>query len=500
MKEEDFLLEMSNITKKFPGVLALDNVDLNVKKGTVHALLGENGAGKSTLMKVLIGLYEPNDGQINFDGEIMKYRSLQDSIDAGISMIHQELSPVPEMTVAENIFLGKEIGVKDSFFVAKNKMIELTQNLLDRLDIPISPNTKMKNLTTAYMQMVEIAKAISYDSKLIIMDEPTSAITDSEVESLFKIINLLRDKGVAIIYITHKMDEIFEIADYVTVLRDGKSIETFHVDEVNEDTLVERMVGREVGHLYPKEDVNIGETVLEIKNFTGNEFKNINMEFKKGEIVGLAGLVGAGRTEVMESMFGIREYHEGETFLYGKKIKIKSAADAIDYGIGLLTEDRKLTGCFLPLSVKDNMAVVNMDQYMSGVFINDSSLKKDCEEMVDILSIKTPSLEQLMRNLSGGNQQKALLARWLMVNSDILILDEPTRGIDVGAKAEIHRLMSDLAADGKTVIMISSELPEILGMSDRIYVMHEGNLTGELNREEASQEEIMKYATGMVHE
>jgi len=495
---QEYLLEMTDITKTFPGVKALNNVDLKVRPATVHSLLGENGAGKSTLMKILIGLHKPNSGTVRFSGREVNFSAVIDSIKAGISMIHQELSPVPEMTVAENIFLGKELCLTKNIWTKEKQMIKETEKLLAKLEIDINPRTKMKELSTAYTQLIEIAKAISYDSKLIIMDEPTSAITDKEVEHLFKIINWLKDEGVAIIYISHKMDEIFRISDDITVLRDGNLIDRVSASETDQERLIKMMVGRDMKQLFPKKDTEIREVALEIKNFNSDLFQGVNLKVHKGEILGLAGLMGAGRTEVMESLFGITKRDSGEIYLNSQEIDIKTPEDAVNYKIGFLTEDRKLSGLFLPLSVKDNMAIANIDNYLSAGLVNPGAITKECEEMVDILTIKTPSLEQIINNLSGGNQQKVLLARWLLIDADILILDEPTRGIDVGAKAEIHKLMSRLASEGKAIIMISSELPEVLGMSDRIAVMHEGKITGQLSREEASQEELMKLATGMV--
>lgn len=497
--EQEYLLEITGISKSFPGVRALHDINLKVRKGSVHALMGENGAGKSTLMKVLIGLYKPDSGVIKFDGDVVKFQVVQDALKKGIAMIHQELSPVLEMTVAENIFLGREKCYRNSFWINDREMERKTVELLRQLEISIDPKTKMKDLSTAYMQMVEIAKAISYDAKLVIMDEPTSAITEREVEHLFKIIKWLQDKGVTIIYISHKMDEIFRIADEITVFRDGELVWTSLASQTNKDNLIELMVGRELKNLFPKENCPIGDTVLEIRNFNrAKKFRDINIKVRKGEILGLAGLMGAGRTEIMESLFGIIPPDTGEVFLNNKKTIIKTPQDAVRNKIAFLTEDRKLSGLYLPLTVKDNMSIVNLNNYLKAGLINNKNVEKDCQEMVELLTIRTPGLEQEVNNLSGGNQQKVLIARWLLINSDILILDEPTRGIDVGAKAEIHKLMSRLAGQGKAVIMISSELPEILGMSDRIIVMHEGHLTGELNRDEATQEKVMRLATGLV--
>lgn len=493
----NYILEMRNIIKEFPGVKALGGVSLKVRKGTVHALMGENGAGKSTLMKILMGIYEPNGGEVIFKGKKLVSKGTKAAIESGISMIHQELSPIPDMTVAENIYLGRE-PVK-GFIVHEKELYRKTEELFKELDIKIDVTSKMKNLSTAYTQMVEIAKAISYNADLIIMDEPTSAITEKEVDHLFTIINKLRDKGVAIIYITHKMEEVFQITDEVTVLRDGEYVGTALAKDIDKNKLIEMMVGRELKEMFPKTFVDIKEEILEIRDFTlDGKFQNVSFNVRKGEIVGLAGLMGAGRSEVVESLFGINTPDSGEVYINGKKVDIKSPADAIKNGIGLLTEDRKLTGCFLPLALTDNMIMPIVDSYTNGLLISDKKVNDDCEEQRMSLNVKTPNLEQVIGNLSGGNQQKVLLARWMLTSPDILIVDEPTRGIDVGAKSEIHKLMCKLAGMGKAIIMISSEMPEVLGMSDRIVVMHEGKKTGELMREEATQEKVMELATGIV--
>ncbi len=494
-----YILEMDSISKEFPGVKALNNVQFRVKKGTVHALMGENGAGKSTLMKILNGMYSPDSGVIKFKDKEIKLRSPYDAIMMGISMIHQELSPVPHMTIAENIFLGREPSIGKTGIVKDREMEEKTRKLLEDLDIRLDPRTKMKDLTIANMQMVEIAKAISYNSELIIMDEPTSAISEKEVDHLFKIIRSLKEKGVSIIFISHKLDEIFKIADEVTVLRDGEYIATEPIENITKEKLIEMMVGRELKHMFPKEEAEIGEVIFEVKNFTKKGvFYDINFKVRRGEILGIAGLMGAGRTEVVESIFGINKPDTGEVYVKGKKVRINSPADAIKNKIGLITEDRKLTGLFLPLSVRDNIIMASVDRYTKGEFIEGKKVDDACETMRKRLKIKTPSLDQIIKFLSGGNQQKVLIARWLLTYPDILILDEPTRGIDVGAKAEIHKLMVKMAQQGKAVVMISSELPEILGMSDRVIVMHEGRITGELSRGEATQDKIMMYATGLA--
>ncbi len=495
---EDAILVMENISKSFPGVKALSDVQLTVRKGTVHALMGENGAGKSTLMKVLIGMYSPDSGSITFKGKPVQIDSTETALKLGISMIHQELSPVPYMSVAENIYLGREplgrFGLID-----KRKLIADTRALLDRLEINIDPNTIMKNLSVANTQMVEIAKAISYDASLIIMDEPTSAITEREVAHLFRMIRSLQAKGVAIIYITHKMDEVFQIADDITVFRDGKHIATVPAAQTDRHSLIAMMVGRELTSIFPKSEATIGEVVLSVRNLTRKGIiHGVSFDLRRGEILGLAGLMGAGRTEVIEGIFGIKKIDAGEIMIKGKPVQINSPADAIKHGLALLTEDRKLTGIMGVLPVRDNMMIASLGSYAARGFLNRRRIDETCNREKGRLEIKTPSMDQTIRLLSGGNQQKVLVSRWLLTLPDILILDEPTRGIDVGAKAEIHRLMCKLAQDGKAIIMISSELPEILGMSDRVLVMHEGKVGGEFARKDATQESIMRAATGDV--
>ncbi len=494
---EEYLLEMEHIRKEFPGVLALSDVTLKVKAGTVHALMGENGAGKSTLMKCLLGIYRPDDGIIRFDGVIYEEMDILSSLNHGISMIHQELSPIPYMTVAENIFLGREPVRGKIGWVNSKKQNEMTLELFEGLGIDIDPDMKMVDLSIANMQMVEIATAISYNSKLIIMDEPTSAITEKEVDHLFRMINNLRDKGVAVIYITHKMDEVFQIADEVTVLRDGAYVDTKLASEIDKNGLISMMVGRELTNFFPKLDVEIGEVKMEVRNLTlKGKFENVSFEVRRGEILGIAGLMGSGRTEVIESIFGVYPPDSGDILLDGKPVKIGQPMDAIKMGMGLLTEDRKLSGLFLPLSVMDNMVYSSIGNFMNRIGLDFDKMKVECEKQRKALSLKTPSLAQKVINLSGGNQQKVLIARWLLTEPDILFLDEPTRGIDVGAKSEIHKLTSKLAELGKAIVMVSSEMPEILGMSDRIVVMHEGKKAGELSRKDATQERILQLAAG----
>ena len=491
----DYLLRMEGISKSFPGVHALDDVHLNVEAGTVHALMGENGAGKSTLMKVLIGMYQPDEGTITLGGEGVQIPDTATALRLGISMIHQELSPVPEMAVAENIYLGRE-PVNRFGLIDKRRMTADTRALLGQLDLHINPRWPMKRLSVAQTQMVEIAKAISYDSRLIIMDEPTSAITEREVDHLHRMIKSLRESGVAIIYITHKLDEVFEISDYVTVFRDGRHVTTVPAAELDRDKLVTLMVGRELTHMFPKEEPSIGEVALSVRGLTRRGvLEDISFDLRRGEIVGLAGLMGAGRTEVLEAIFGITPVDAGTIEVVGKSRRIRSPADAIASGLALLTEDRKRTGIMGVLSVRDNMAIASLPRFSPGGLLRMREIDEACQAQRKSLAIKTPSLHQLIKMLSGGNQQKVLVSRWLLTTPEILMIDEPTRGIDVGAKAEIHRLISELAGQGKAILMVSSEMPEILGMSDRVLVMCEGRLTGEFSRAEATQERIMHAAT-----
>lgn len=493
---EDNVLVMEHISKAFPGVQALSDVQLTVRRGSVHALMGENGAGKSTLMKVLIGMYIPEEGEVTFLGKKVAIENTQQALRMGIAMIHQELSPEPYMTVAENIFLGRE-PIGRFGLIDKKKMVADTRALLEHLEINIDPNTVMRNLSVANTQMVEIAKAISYDSSLLIMDEPTSAITEREVAHLFKIIRSLRERGVAIIYITHKMDEVFQIADDITVFRDGRHIATVPASQTDRNSLIAMMVGRELTNLFPKEEAPIGEVVLSVRNLTRTGIvEGVSFDLRRGEILGLAGLMGAGRTEVIEGVFGIKPIDAGEITIRGQRVEIKSPRDAIKHGMALLTEDRKLTGIMGVLSVRDNMMIASLRSYSKAGLLNKRIINETCAKEKTRLELKTPSMDQLIRLLSGGNQQKVLVSRWLLTVPDILILDEPTRGIDVGAKSEIHRLMSKLAQEGKAIIMVSSELPEILGMSDRVLVMHDGRVGGIFDRKDATQETIMHAATG----
>jgi len=496
---DNILLKMENVTKTFPGVVALDEVDFTVKKGEIHALLGENGAGKSTLMKCLIGMYSVTDGKIWFDGDYIENYTMRDSIEMQISMIHQELNPVLHKTVMENIWLGRE--PKNKFgLIDHKKMYDMTLDLFKRINIDIDPKAMLLNLTVAKIQMIEIVKAISYNAKLIIMDEPTSSLTDKEVEQLFIITKELKSQGISIIYISHKLEEIFELCDSVTIFRDGQYVDTRPISEIDTETMISMMVGRKVNNLFPKDDfeTEIGKVRLNVKEISdGVNFKNISFDLKEGEILGFAGLIGAGRTEVMESLFGVNPITEGEIIIDNQKTAIRHTDDAIDNGIAFLTEDRRKTGIFPMLSVGYNLVSASIDSYKSKFgLLNTKAIKEDAEAYIDTFGIKTPSQETNIENLSGGNQQKVLIAKWLLTKPDILILDEPTRGIDVGAKTEIYRTMAKMAYTGKSIIMVSSELPEVLGMSDRIVVMHEGRITGILENKGLDQQIIMEYATG----
>jgi inositol transport system ATP-binding protein len=440
----------------------------------------------------------PDEGSITFQGNPVTIANTDSALKMGISMIHQELSPVPYMTVAENIWLGRE-PLNKFGLIDKKALVAKTKKLLEGLEININPTSLMRTLSIANTQVVEIAKAISYDSSLIVMDEPTSAITTREVEHLFRMIRNLREKGVSIIYITHKMDEVFQISDDITVFRDGRHIATVPSAQTSKNDLIAMMVGRELTNIFPKLDAPIGDVILSVRNLSrAGKVDDVSFDLRQGEILGLAGLMGAGRTEVIEGVFGIAKIDSGKIFIKGKQARIKSPADAIKHGMALLTEDRKLTGIMGVLSVRDNMLVASLNNYSNKGFLNNRLIYETCNNERNRLDIKTPTMDQLIKLLSGGNQQKVLVSRWLLTSPDILILDEPTRGIDVGAKAEIHRLMSMLAQEGKAIIMISSELPEILGMSDRVLVMHEGKLVGEFDRADLTQEKIMHAATGNV--
>ena len=493
----DYILEMKNISKNFPGVKALDNVQFSLKAGEVHVLMGENGAGKSTLMKILGGLYHPDSGEIWINGINTRIHSPYDALERGIAMIYQELNSIPDMTIAENIYIGREPSLFRFGLLNKKKMNDDAIGMFPYLGLDFNPKKRMGDLSVAERQMIEITKAISFKSKIIIMDEPTSAITDKEVDKLFEVIQKLKSDGVGIIYISHKMDEIFKIADRITVLRDGQYVDTKPASELDTDKLISMMVGREIKDQFPKQQSEIGEVVLSVRDFTKKgQFENISFDLRVGEILGFAGLMGAGRTELVETIFGIRKPDSGEIYINNKKVNIKKPFDAIKNKIAIISEDRKGCGLNLKGTVRNNISIVTLKNYCKAGVLNKKSEKEAVDSSIRQLSIKTPSRDQIVDFLSGGNQQKVVVAKWILADAKIFILDEPTRGIDVGAKSEIHALLSTLAQNGKAVIMVSSELPEVLGMCDRVIVMHEGKATGELSREEMSQELIMKYATG----
>lgn len=494
----DFILEMKHIFKIYPGVKAVDDMNLSVRRGTVHALMGENGAGKSTLMKILMGYEHMNSGEIVFDGKPLNTANIRTVLSQGISMIYQELNALDNMTVSEDIFCGREPHKGIKFIVDKKTMNNETKKLLEMLAVEsIKPTDKVEKLSMAQKQLLEIAKAVSYNSKLIIMDEPTSAITEAEVANLFRVINSLKDKGVSFIYITHKMDEIDIIADDVTVMRDGQYVGTKSVKELKEGELITMMVGREIKDIYPKRKTPPAEEIkLEVENLTVDKIcRDVSFSVKKGEIFGLAGLMGAGRTEIMESVFGMHKLISGTIKIDGKEVKNKKPRDAIKRRMAFLTEERKKDGCYLFLSVYFNTMIL---KWMGkGFLVKDRSSKAECSNAIERFRIKTPNMGQTINSLSGGNQQKVLFARWLIADPDILILDEPTRGIDIGSKNEIYHEIIKLAEEGKTVIMISSEMMEILGMCDRIMVIHEGEVASILNKNEATQERIMSFAAGL---
>lgn len=492
----EYILEMKNIVKLFPGVRALDNMNLKIRPGRVHVIAGENGAGKSTLMKVINGDYTPEEGEVIYKGKKLGRRSIMETIHMGISMIRQEMNPIRQMTVAENIFLGRE-PQKVKGFVDFKTLNERTDKLLKELDIPYKATQKLATMSIGAQQQIEIAKAMSTNASVIIMDEPTSAISDTEVNMLFKQIERLKEKGVAIIYITHKMDEIRRIADEITIIRDGSFVSSGPIENYTDDEIISLMVGRKISNIFPKEEVPIGDVVLEVKGLSSRGiFRDIDFTVRAGEILGFSGLVGAGRSEVMRAIFGLDPFDSGEIILNGKKLAIRCTEDAIVNGIAMASEDRRSEGIIPVRSVRENISLAFIKKFRNQIrLINKGEEKKSINDMVDTFNIKISSPEQEIRTLSGGNQQKAILAKWLLGDIKVLILDEPTRGIDVGSKAEIHKLMCDYARKGIAVIMISSELPEVLGMSDRIIVMREGRITAELTQEEASQEAIMKLAT-----
>ncbi len=492
----DAILTMEDIDKSFPGVHALDHVHFDVRSGEVHALMGENGAGKSTLMKVLTGIYSKDSGTITFEGKEVAFTNTREAQDAGIVIVHQELNMVGDLTVAQNIFIGREF--MKGFAIDDKKMIEESKKLFDELHIDINPRDKMSDLTVGKQQMCEIAKAISHQAKVIIFDEPSAALTEKEIEDLFVIIRDLRNKGLAIVYISHRMDEIKVITDRVTVMRDGGYVGTLITKDCTKEDIINMMVGRVI-YEDPKTESKVPKdapVVLKVEHLNaGRMVQDVSFELRKGEILGFSGLMGAGRTETARALFGADPKTSGDIYVNGKKVTINSPQDAVKNGIGYLSEDRKRYGIVVQKTITENSTLATLENYMSGIFINKGEEKKVAEKYIAELATKTPSPDQLVVNLSGGNQQKVVIAKWLVRNCDILIFDEPTRGIDVGAKNEIYKLMNRLAAEGKSIIMISSEMTEILRMSDRIVIMCEGKKTGELDISEATQEKIMDKAT-----
>jgi len=498
VKIHETLLRMEGIYKSFPGVQALSDCKFELCSGEVHALVGENGAGKSTMMKILGGIYNKDSGHIYLDGKEVNITSPHMAQELGISIIHQELNLMPHLTVAQNIFIGREPRSKFPFALDDKLANQQTERILNMLNLQLSPTMKVADLTVAKQQMVEIAKALSFNAKILVMDEPTAALTETEIEELFHIIKQLREKGVGVVHISHRLEELKQISDRVTVMRDGKYIDTLQTNEATIDKIISLMVGRVIFETAPElPEVPSKEVVLEVRNLNrGKVLRDINFSLMKGEILGFAGLMGAGRTEVARAIFGADEYDSGEIYIKGKRVHIKSPGDAVTCGVGYLSEDRKRYGLALGMDVKENIVLSAMKKFLNRFgWMDFKKASARGQEMIKALNIKTPSLEQKVKFLSGGNQQKVVIGKWLTANTDILIFDEPTRGIDVGAKSEIYKLLNDLARQGKAIIMISSELPEILRMSHRVVVMCEGRVTGILNAGEASQENIMKYAT-----
>lgn len=487
--DNNYILTVKNITKEFPGVKALDDVTINIERGTIHGLVGENGAGKSTLIKILAGIYQPNKGEIILDGKPCRFNSPIEARRAGISVVHQEIKLAEPLSVAENMFLGN-VQLKNGLVDWKG-MRRRAREIVEDLGMDIDINAQVSSLTVAKKQIVEIMHAINNNSRILIMDEPSAVLTDRELEVMFRIVKQLRDEGITIIYISHRLDEIFGLCSNVSVLRDGCHIDTIPVASVDRQGLINMMVGREMGQEYPKEVGNVGGTILEVKNLSRGILQDISFEVKSGEVFGISGLVGAGRTELARAILGIDKPESGEVYVRGKKVHYRTFADAIRDGLGLIPEDRKLQGLVQIMSVKRNTTLVNMKRVLRAGVISSSLEEKLSKEYADKLHVVTPSMETEVQYLSGGNQQKVVIEKWLFQNSEILFLDEPTRGIDVGAKAEIYRLINRMAKEGKTIIMISSEMPELLGLCDRIMVMHEGHKMGELNAAEATQEKIM---------
>ena len=493
---EDVLLQMTGISKMFPGVKALDNVSLTLRAGTVHALMGENGAGKSTLMKCLFGIYAKDAGSIQLNGKEINFKSSKEALTSGVAMVHQELNQALKRSVMDNLWLGRYPKV-GGLVVNEKKMYQDTLALFRELEVDVDPRRIMSTLPVSQRQMVEIAKAVSYNSKVIVFDEPTSSLTEEEVEHLFRIINMLRDRGVGIIYISHKMAEIKRISDEITIMRDGRWIATRPTAEIEMNEIIRLMVGRELTNQFPPKTNTPGEEYLRVEHLTGmyNQLRDVSFTARRGEVLGLAGLDSSGRTEVLESIFGIRTRKDGAISLAGKPCRNRNAQESIKNGFAMLTEERRSTGIFSILDIKDNTVISSLDKHLKGgIYLSDASMRKDTQWSIDAMHTKTPSQETKIRALSGGNQQKVIIGRWLLTNPEVLLLDEPTRGIDVGAKYEIYQLILDLANQGKTVLMVSSEMPELLGVCDRILVMSGGRLAGEVDAKTTTQEEIMTLA------
>ena len=490
-------LEMRGIVKRFPGVLALDHVDLSVRKGEVHALLGENGAGKSTLMKILSGAYQKDEGEIFFDGQKVEIHSAQDAQALNISTIYQELNLTEQLTVAENIFMGRQL-MKNRFQVDWRRMYEEAQKLLDELGVAVNARQLVRDLGVAQKQMVEVAKALSINSRVLILDEPTAPLTNREIETLFDTIRMLKARGVSMIYISHRLEEVMEICDRATIMRDGANVTALNVADTNLDEIIRYMVGRELKEKFPKIHLEPGKERLRVEDIrAGKQVQGVSFSARGGEILGIAGLVGAGRTETMRAIFGMDPRDAGEIYVDGERVEIHQPLDAIQAGIGFVTEDRKGEGLVLPLPISQNMTLATLDKLGPSMHMNLNRERATVNEYIGKLNIKTPSPQQLARNLSGGNQQKVVLAKWLLSDSKVIIFDEPTRGIDVGAKIEVYNIINDLIRAGVAVVMISSELPEILGMSDRVAVMHQGEITGVFDNDGTlTQEKILYYATG----
>ena len=497
--ENKILLEMKNICKEFPGVKALDDVSISVRAGTVHALMGENGAGKSTLMKCLFGIYSKDSGSIVLDGKEVNFKTSREALENGVAMVHQELNQALTRTVADNLWLGrypKAFGV-----VSEREMKKKTLEIFEQLSVSVDPNAVMSTMPVSQRQMVEIAKAVSYDSKIIVFDEPTSSLTEREVEHLFRIINMLKAKGCGIIYISHKMEEILRISDEVTIMRDGAWVATEPANELTMEEIIRLMVGRTLTNRFPAKTNEPGDVILEVEGLSGKytRLEEASFTLRKGEILGIAGLDGSGRTELLENLFGVMEKQSGDIRLHGKKLENKTPKDSIKNGFALITEERRATGIFGIRDVKENTVVSNLKDYlMAGIALSNKKMEKDTSWSIETIRIKTPGQKTLLRDLSGGNQQKVIIGRWLLTKPEVLLLDEPTRGIDVGAKYEIYQLMIELAGEGKGIIMVSSEMPELLGICDRILVMSSGRIAGELEGKTTNQEEILTLAAKFI--